>query len=180
VPLPKTDFDLKAPLYAFAVSGLLLGLTAWYRRPLLVWPAVLVCLTLVWSYLITPRIDAERSGRGFMQRVLAQAPSNREFALAGAKEQFFLYLDRPVTNFGHARWMEPQREAADAARWLDAAPGRILLAPQSLLRPCFDRSLQHPVGVSSRETWSLVELPVNLDCVTRGDANHVIRYLPTS
>jgi len=144
-----------------------------------VWVGLLVALALVWSYGVTPRINGERSGRDFIQGALAQAPRNRELALAGAKEQFFLYLDRPVTNFGHARWREAQHEADDAARWLNAAPGRVLLAPQSLLHPCFDHSPRHVVGVSSRETWSLIELPASRECAARGDPNRVIHYSPT-
>lgn len=107
--ITKLGFDPKVPLYIFIASGLLVwGLAGWRAR-VLAWPAVLACLALVWSYGITPRIDSQRSGRGFIQGVLAQVPHNRELAFAGAREQFFLYLDRPVVNFGHARWREAQR-----------------------------------------------------------------------
>ena len=58
---------------------------------------------------LTPQIDDQRSGRASWSACLAQVPASRELALAGSKEQFFLYLDRPVVNFGHARWMEKQR-----------------------------------------------------------------------
>jgi 4-amino-4-deoxy-L-arabinose transferase-like glycosyltransferase len=177
--LATIGVDPKSAVYTFAAFGLVVGLITWWRRPLLAWPAVLACLALVWSYGITPKIDVQRSGRGFVQRVLAQVPKTRELAFAGAKEQFFLYLDRPVVNFGHGRWLEKQREADDAARWLNAAPGRVLLAPQSLLTPCFNNSPKRLVGEASRATWSLVELPADPNCAARGDPGRVIRYLPT-
>lgn len=171
--------DPRVVLRLLAVGGLVAWLLAWWRRPLLAWPAVFACLILVWSYVLNPRIDSQRSGRGFIERVLAQVSPGRELALAGAKEQFFLYLDRPVVNFGHARWMERQQEAADVARWLNAAPGRIVLMPESMVRPCFSRSPKRLAGESSRERWMLVELPADAGCAARGDASRAIRYSPT-
>jgi len=176
--LEALGFDPKIPIIVFLAGGSLLWLLAWRWRPLLAWPALLATLALVWAYGITPRIDAQRSGRGFIQHALAQVPPDRELAFAGAKEQFFLYLNRPVVNFGHARWREQQREADDAARWLNAAPGRVLLAPESMLKPCFERALSRMVGKSSRDRWSLVGLPVDPKCAARGDPSHVIRYSP--
>lgn len=176
--LTAHGFDPKDPIVLFLAAGFTLWMLAWRQCPLLAWPAVLVCLALVWSYAITPRIDAQRSGRAFIEDALAQVPRSRELAFAGAREQFFLYLDRPVVNFGHARWMQPQREAQDAARWLNAAPGRVLLAPQSLLEPCFAHSPRRVVGESSREVWSLVEAPADLRCAARGDPINTLRYFP--
>ena len=50
-----------------------------------------------------------------------------ELGLVGAKEQYLLQLRRPSINFGHARWRERENEAADAAAWFAAKPGRALL-----------------------------------------------------
>jgi 4-amino-4-deoxy-L-arabinose transferase-like glycosyltransferase len=177
--LASVGFDPGRSIRSFAVAGSLVWLAAWRWRAILAWPAVLGCLALVWSYDVTPRIDAQRSGRGFLERALALVPAGRELALAGAKEQFFLYLDRPVVNFGHKRWMEKQREAEDAARWLNAAPGRTLLLPDAMLEPCFRSAPRRSVGVTSREPWSLVELPAQEECASRGDARRAIRYSPT-
>jgi 4-amino-4-deoxy-L-arabinose transferase-like glycosyltransferase len=171
--------DPRGALRIFAGTGLLVWLLALWRKPLVAWPAVFACLILVWSYVVNPRIDAQRSAKGFMERALAEVPAGRELAIAAAKEQFFLYLDRPVVNFGHARWRERQREADDAARWLNAAPGRIILMPESLVPLCFEKSPRVDVGVTSRERWSLVELPADAACASRGDASHAIRYSTT-
>jgi 4-amino-4-deoxy-L-arabinose transferase-like glycosyltransferase len=178
--LAELGFDPKVPVGLFVAVATVVWLLAWRRQPLLAWPGVLACLAIVWSYGITPKIDAQRSGRAFITQALEHVSRGRELGLAGAKEQFFLYLDRPVVNFGHARWTEKQREAEDAARWLNGAPGRVLLMPQSLLELCFTRSPQRPVGESSREKWSLVELPADPECASRGDPNHVIRYIAGS
>lgn len=176
--MAELGMDPRVALRVFAVSALAAWVLAWWRRPLLAWPGVFACLVLVWSFIVNPRIDPQRSGRGFMERALAQVPAGRELALAGAKEQFYLYLDRPVVNFGHARWRERQLEGEDAARWLNAAPGRLVLMPESLLKPCFTRSPHKVVGVTSRERWSLVELPADAGCAARGDAGRAIRYSP--
>jgi 4-amino-4-deoxy-L-arabinose transferase-like glycosyltransferase len=177
--LASLGVDAGGAILTFAAVGGLAWLMAWRWRPILAWPVVLGSLALVWSYGVTPRIDAQRSGRGFMERALAQVSPGRELALAGPKEQFFLYLDRPVVNFGHKRWMEKQREAEDAARWLNAAPGRTLLLPDAMLEPCFRGAPRRSVGVTSREPWSLVELPAEAECASRGDARRAIRYSPT-
>jgi 4-amino-4-deoxy-L-arabinose transferase-like glycosyltransferase len=172
-------FDVAPPLYAFLGIGASAWVLAWRYRPLLAWPAVLACLMGVVSYGVTPKIDAQRSGRAFVERALSQVPRDRELAFVGAKEQFFLYLDRPVVNFGHGRWRERPREADDAARWLNAAPGRLLLAPQSMLKGCFERSPQRVVGITSRETWVLIHPPAEPLCAARGDPRRALRYLPT-
>lgn len=171
--------DPRVALRVFAVAALVAWMICWRKRPLLAWPAVLGCLVLVWSYIVNPAIDAQRSGKAFMQQALARVPAVRELALAGAKEQFYLYLDRPVINFGHARWQERPAEAADAARWLNAAPGRAILMPESLISPCFAHSPRHLAGITSRERWSLVEVPADADCAQRGDPERAIRYSPT-
>jgi 4-amino-4-deoxy-L-arabinose transferase-like glycosyltransferase len=171
--------DPRFALRVLAATALIAWVICWRKRPLLAWPAMLACLVLVWSYIVNPEIDARRSGKAFMQRALAQVPAGRELALAGAKEQFYLYLDRPVINFGHARWQERPAEAADAARWLNAAPGRVILMPESLISPCFQHAPRRLAGITSQERWSLVEVPADAGCARRGDPERAIRYTPT-
>ena len=88
--------------------------------------------------------------------MLAQVPQGTELALTGYKEQFLLYLDRPVVNFGHARWREGAQEGYDAAAWLNEAPDRVLLMPASGIEPCFRQTLKEPAGTSSGDAWLLV------------------------
>ena len=92
--------------------------------------------------------------------VLAQVKPGETLGLVAYKEQFLLYLDRPAVNFGHRRWQEGPLESYDAALWINAAPGRILLVPESTLKkyPCFLVSVT-PAGRSSDEEWFLVRPP---------------------
>ena len=113
-----------------------------------------------------------------MRAMLAQVSPDEQLALMNPKEQFFLYLDRPVVNFGHGRWVEGPLEGYDAARWLGAAPGRVLLVPGSRLSPCFVHSAKKAVGVSAGEEWSLVQGSADAACAARGDINRAIRYVP--
>jgi 4-amino-4-deoxy-L-arabinose transferase-like glycosyltransferase len=176
--LADVGIESLAPIGIFAVMGLVVwGLAAW-KRPLLAWPAVLASLAIVYSYAIAPRIDGERSARSFMEHALALVPKGTDFALMGYKEQFLLYLDRSVVNFGHARWREGQQEAYDASVWLNAVPGRVLLVPEASLSPCFEQASHRPAGVSSGDEWVLVSGRADEKCVARGDGRRALRYVP--
>ncbi len=168
--------DLPVAVPAIACAGA--WLLAW-RRPLLAWPLVLGALALAFSWSIGPRIDPVRSGRAFMQEVLAAVPKERRLGLVAYKEQFLLYLDRPVVNFGHRRWRTGDDETFDAARWLAASSDRVLLVPDALLTPCFrGTAVIRQAGRSAGEPWSLVSGQPAKDCVARGDATRAIEYAP--
>ncbi len=176
--LVDVGIESLAPIVTFAVLGALaLVLTVW-KRPLLAWPAVLSALALVYSYQITPRIDGERSARTFVEHVLALVPQGTDFAVTGYKEQFLLYLDRPVVNFGHARWREGAQEGYDAAAWLNAAPGRVLLAPEADVQTCFEHASRRPAGESSDDKWVLVSGRAEESCSSKGDSHRALRYVP--
>jgi 4-amino-4-deoxy-L-arabinose transferase-like glycosyltransferase len=167
-----------APVVSFAVAGLLLWVVAAWKRPILAWPVVIGALAIVWSYAITPRLDGERSARSFMEQAQALVPKDTQLGLMGYKEQFLLYLDRPAVNFGHARWREGPQESYDAAAWLAAAPGRVLLIPQTALEPCFAHTEQRAAGVSSGDDWLLVRGRPEQQCVDRGSTARALRYAP--
>lgn len=167
------------PVFSFAVVSVLLWSLAKWRKPLLAWPLVLACLTVHWGLAIAPQINSERSASGFMRSMLAQVPPGRELGLVGYKEQFLLYLDREIINFGHARWREGNAEAEDAARWLADDPlNRILLVPEHLLEPCFEGNARKLAGESSDDLWWLVEGLPQRECIARGNPSKVIRYRP--
>ncbi|NDF86128.1 MAG: hypothetical protein EB102_06390, partial [Gammaproteobacteria bacterium] len=115
------------PVYAFAIAGTIAWVLALRLRPLLAWPLVLVCLTVTWGLGIAPQINGERSASNFVRQMLAQVPRDAELGLLAYREQYLLYLDREVVNFGHARWREGDAEAFDAARWLAGGDKRVLL-----------------------------------------------------
>jgi 4-amino-4-deoxy-L-arabinose transferase-like glycosyltransferase len=171
--------DSFAPIAAIAVLGGVAWLLTVWKRPLLAWPAVLAAVALVWSYWITPSIDGTRSARDFMQHVEALVPADTELGLVAYKEQFLLYLDRPIVNFGHARWREGGQEAFDASAWLNEAPdSRVLLVPESALTPCFAGTSKQAAGESSGDRWFLIRGEAASSCVKKGDPARAIRYRP--
>ena len=166
------------PVYAFAIAGTIAWVLALRLRPLLAWPLVLVCLTVTWGLGIAPQINGERSASNFVRQMLAQVPRDAELGLLAYREQYLLYLDREVVNFGHARWREGDAEAFDAARWLAGGDKRVLLVSENYLERCFAANPRQLVGESSDEQWFLVEGMPASDCIARGNPSKVIRYQP--
>ena len=185
IDVPSVTGQLqKLGLYSAMPAAIVFGaaLLAWtlasVRRPLLAWPATLAATVVLISLMVFPRIDAERSGRKFIQSALAKAPADAQLAFAGYKEQFLLHADRPVTHFGHRRWLEGMQEAYDAARWLNAKPDRMLLLPEDLLQPCFSASPRRVVGESARQRWVWVRAPAAQECASKGQTMRVVEYRP--
>jgi hypothetical protein len=108
--------------------------------------ASLAVTLLTIGFIVNPRLDATRSGRAFMTRVAAASTGVAELGLVGAKEQYLLQLRRPSTNFGHGRWRSPGAEAADAAAWFAAKPGRALLVGA--------RRAHHVLQVREQLNWA--------------------------
>jgi hypothetical protein len=101
-----------------------------------------------------------------------------ELGLASAKEQYLLQLRRPSFNFGHARWREREVEAADAAAWLAARPGRALLVDKRAREACFARAQLVELGRANRQHWFLVWGEAEPACVERGDLTRARLYTP--
>jgi hypothetical protein len=120
-------------------------------------------------------MNGERSGGDFMRATLKQVKPDEELGLVSYKEQFLLYLDRPAVNFGHRRWLEGPQESFDAAAWLNAEPGRVLLVPERQLKPCFEQRATN-VGSSSDDEWFLVRPPALAECAARGQVSRAIGY----
>jgi hypothetical protein len=129
--------------------------------------------------IVYPRIDAARSGRAFMGEVEQAAAGIGELGLVGAKEQYLLQLRRPSVNFGHARWLEKGTEAADAAAWYAAKPGRALLVHEKTLEICFKGMQAQELGRANRQHWFLVT-GGNADpaCAAGGDLRRARLYIP--
>jgi hypothetical protein len=164
-----------APFYVYLVlcgAGLVYAFT---RAPLAAWPAAIGSLAIVFSWLIAPAMNGERSARNFTHAVLAQVGPGEELALVAYKEQFLLYLDRPIVNFGHRRVFEGPQESYDASAWVNAAASRVLLVPTDQIKPCFEANAAR-AGVTSDEEWFLVRAPAASSCAEKGDANRAIHY----
>jgi hypothetical protein len=183
------DANLASPLALWVYLGLaVIGVVlAGLRAPLVAWPAAFGALTITFSWFIAPAMNGERSGNDFVRTVLSRVEPDEKLALVAYKEQFLLYLDRPTWNFGHRRWLEGPQESYDAAAWLNAEPGRVLLVPEAALVPkdrfhperapvpCFVQNTTR-VGRSSDDDWYLVRAPAEADCASRGDVRRAIHY----
>jgi len=170
--------DSLAPIALIAGLGVLAWGVALWKKPILAWPAVLAAVAVVWSYWITPSIDGQRSARDFTKKAQALVPASTDLGLLAYKEQFLLYLNRPIVNFGHARWREGEQEAYDASAWLNESRGRELLVPEGLLTPCFVSTAKQPAGESSGDRWFLVQGEAERSCAEKGDRSRAIRYRP--
>jgi hypothetical protein len=133
---------------------------------------------LVQGWWINPLLDESRSFRHFMRQVQLTVGPERELGLVNYREQFLLQATRPVVNFGHRRWREGGQEPRDAALWLNAAPGRVLLVEEALLPECFADSPRRLVGHASRQAWYLVTAPAAPNCAAQGSKAAARRYAP--
>lgn len=168
-----------APLACLAV--VVAAWLVWFRpgRGAMAWVATVVSLVAVQGLWLAPMLNGSRSGRDFVADVEAAVPRGTELGLVGYKEQYLLYLTRPVTDFGHRRARAAgDPEARDAAYWLDAAPGRVLLVDGSRLEPCFAHSPARPVGRANGLAWFLVSPPAEAECVRQGNPRAAIIYRP--
>ena len=169
--------NLSSPL-AFYLYVLLCGIGlgfAYARAPLAAWPIALGSLAVVFSYFIAPAMNGENSSRDFMRSVQLQVRPGEQLALVAYKEQFLLYLDRPIVNFGHRRVFEGPQESYDASAWLNETPNRVLLVPVDQIKPCFIANAAK-AGVSSDKEWFLVRTPAATSCAEKGDAGKAIHY----
>ncbi len=171
-----------SPLLPLAVAGsgglVALGLFR-VRDGWLAYGGTLAAIFATIGFVVYPRIDDVRSGRGFMAEVEQAAAGIAELGLVGAKEQYLLQLRRPSFNFGHARWQEKEVEAADAAAWYAAKPGRALLVHQKTLEICFQGMQAQELGRANRQHWFLVTGgAADPACVARGDLRRARLYIP--
>jgi 4-amino-4-deoxy-L-arabinose transferase-like glycosyltransferase len=175
------DYGL-APALPLGIAGAVgvLALACFrVRDGWLAYGVTLAGLLLTVGLVVYPQIDAERSGRAFMETVARAAQGIDELGLVGAKEQYLLELRRPSFNFGHARWREREQEAADAAAWFAAGPGRALLIDKRTLAMCFDVVDAAELGRANRQTWYLLKgATAHAKCIERGDLRRARLYIP--
>jgi 4-amino-4-deoxy-L-arabinose transferase-like glycosyltransferase len=171
-----------APAWPLALAGLT-GLAAVavfrVRDAWLAYGTTLAGVLVTVGLVVYPHIDAVRSGRAFMARVAQASSGIEELGLVGAKEQYLLELPRPSFNFGHARWREKAAEAADAAAWFAAKPGRALLLDRKTLELCFAQAEAQELGRANRQKWYLVTGgAADAGCIERGDLRRARLYIP--
>lgn len=174
------DFDVQPvwPLALVAVLAAVPPALLRVRDGWLAYAGTFAAVLLAIGFVVYPRIDAVRTGRAFMERVEQAAAGVPELGIASAKEQYLLTLRRPSVNFGHARWREFEAEAADAAAWLAARPGRAVLMERDTRDACFSRADAVDLGRANRRNWYLVSGMPDPDCVRKGDRTRARLYVP--
>jgi 4-amino-4-deoxy-L-arabinose transferase-like glycosyltransferase len=171
-----------APVLPLALAGIL-GLACLVvfriRDGWLAYGGVVAGVLVTVGLVINPGIDEARSGRAFMARVEQVSAGFAELGLVGAKEQYLLELRRPSVNFGHARWRERDQEAADAAAWFAAKPGRALLVDANVRKLCFGNAQVIDLGRANGERWSLVTGgAADAHCIASGVLRRARMYVP--
>jgi 4-amino-4-deoxy-L-arabinose transferase-like glycosyltransferase len=121
--------------------------------------AVLGTLTLVWlhySLWAYPLMNDVRTPRGIMSEVNTQVPAQDELLIVKFREQFLLFADRPIQHWSYQA--ENQAQIQASAHWIQEAPNRWLLAPASMLDPCFDPAKGQALGLRHGEVWTLYRI----------------------
>jgi 4-amino-4-deoxy-L-arabinose transferase-like glycosyltransferase len=176
----RYDVASVAPLVAIAAgTGLILGILG-PSRGAYAWAATLALVVIVQGFWINPMMNSARSGREFVASFEQAAVPGTELGIVGYKEQYLLYLTRPITNFGHRRSRrEGSQEADDAARWLNGAPGRALVVDDARRAQCFaSATATTPLGEANGLDWFLVLPPADAACAERGDPAAALKYDP--
>jgi 4-amino-4-deoxy-L-arabinose transferase-like glycosyltransferase len=176
--LEKYDIDVFGPLLTIGIVTALVCLLTRPRRAFVAWAGVLATVLLVVSYWINPVMNPVRSGSAFITRVEAHDDPEAELGFVAFKEQYLLNVHRPIVHFGHARWREPQQEAADAALWLSGSDRRQLVVSENIRKLCFAGTRSEPLGSANRAEWYIVRGQPSEDCVARGQEAAVYHYAP--
>ena len=148
------------------------------RNAWLAWFGVLTISLSITGFVIYPRLDAVRSGKGFARAVERLTRDVREVGFVDLREQFALQLNRPIVYFGAGRMLDRDREVADAALWLAADAKRALVVDARARNACFARQPARTLGRWHREDWFLVQGAPDPACVARGHADAPRRYAP--
>jgi 4-amino-4-deoxy-L-arabinose transferase-like glycosyltransferase len=165
-------------LLALAVIAALAAAICRVRAGLVALAYTLGSLWLFMGWIVAPALNGKRSGSDFVAAALAHAPADHDLGMVAYKEQFLLYIDRPMFNFGHRRWREGPQESYDAARWLNEKPARALLVNEKQQALCFlGASAPEFAGVASGLRWSWVTAPANATCAAQGRES-AERYVP--
>ena len=173
------EIDALDQLLTIGVFGSIAAFVTRPSRGFVAYAVTLTFVLLVVSFWVNPVMNDVRSGAGFMRQVEQRADSfapGRELGFVAYKEQYLLYLTRPIVNFGHARWREADQEANDAAAWMAQDPSRVLLVDETVRQQCFARAEAQSVDTANRSAWSLVTGAANPDCVKKGQHSAARTY----
>jgi len=165
------EIDALYQLLTIGIGSAMACLVTRPSRGFFAYSVSLAVVLLVVSFGVNPVMNDARSGSAFVRQVEQRAEAfapGRELGFVAYKEQYLLYLTRPIVNFGHARWREAGQEAADAAAWMAQDPSRVLLVDETVRQQCFAGAEAQSVATANRLTWSLVTGGADPDCVKKG------------
>jgi 4-amino-4-deoxy-L-arabinose transferase-like glycosyltransferase len=110
-----------------------------------------------------PLLDASSSSRDLMHEARTRIGPTAELGLVAWKEQNLLMAEGPTRTFGFRRAPADQLHAA--AAWQAQAPAsRWLLAQDTALLPCVDRTRAVALGAANRREWSLLSAAATARC----------------
>ena len=131
----------------------LLTSTLLRRAPLTACLSAMVVIWLHYSLWAYPLLDDVRTPRAIMAEVQQQVPAGDELLIVKFREQFLLFAERPVHHWRYQEQNEVQVQ--QSALWVKGSEHRWLLAPASLLDPCFDPAKGVLLGNRHGEQWTL-------------------------
>lgn len=172
--------DALGPTVLIAIAAGLACIIARPSRGYIAFGGVLAVVLWVISFWVNPAMNPNRSGAAFVARVEQLADANRELGLVAFKEQYLLNVHRPIVHFGHARWREADREAADAAAWLVGGANRQLVVSEFARALCFKDAKPQSLGAANRIEWFIVRDGADPACVARGKPEVARRYDPAA
>ena len=174
----KYDIEFPwGPLIALALVAIALLASFRVRRGTAALTGLIVSVWIVLGFWIAPRIDSVRSGERLMGELQQKLAPGDEVGMVAWKEQFLLYVSRPVTLFGHRRF-DVEQEVLDGAAWLDGGVARRLFLDEANRDLCFGKR-GVLVGHAHRENWYLVSrAELEATCRGRGHADVAHEYRP--
>ncbi|MEQ9563278.1 MAG: hypothetical protein RLN69_12225 [Woeseiaceae bacterium] len=172
--------DAPAPLLTIGLLTILCCGLARVKHAAVAWFATLIIVLSITGLWINPAMNSIRSSEAFVRHVESLSAGAVEFGCVGCREENLLMSRRPSVNFGHARWLDWEQEADDAAAWFAQREGRVLLVNEGVRQRCFADSTQQALQDGNREAWFLISAGVDAACVQRGDAAAALSYTPRS
>jgi 4-amino-4-deoxy-L-arabinose transferase-like glycosyltransferase len=176
--LENYAIDPVAPLFAIGVAAAIACVITKRAGGFASYGLVLLTTLLMVSVVVNPAINEARSGEAFVRKVEARTAGYSGVGIVAYKEQYLLYITRPLWNFGHARWREGDQEAADAAAWMAQEPRRVLLVDDRVRALCFTQANAELVDIANRQRWFLVSGMADAACVERGNLSAAVLYSP--
>jgi hypothetical protein len=165
------------PLIAIALVAIALVAFFRVRRGIAALTGLIVSVWIVLGFWIAPRIDSVRSGERLMGEMQQKLAPGDEVGMVAWKEQFLLYVSRPVTVFGHRRF-DVEQELLDGTAWLEGGTTRRLFLDEANRDRCFGRQGTF-VGHAHRENWFLVSAAaLDASCRVGGRVEVARTYRP--